>query len=99
MRKLTSSSSTPSSVKVEADEIKDKLQDLSSFIEERIGVKPTMSGNSLVIEGKKTKVPVKLVKTYLKRFLHKEGLKGELRVLVRKGVISVKRISRKAETS
>jgi hypothetical protein len=67
--------------------LKDKGDDLASFLEPRIGVKGEVSGGEIDIEDKSVKKGVRSrhVKTYVKRFLSMEKLRDKYRVLVEGG--------------
>lgn len=71
--------------------LKDKADDLVSFLEPRVGTKPTSSGSEIAIEGSSIRQGVKPrhVKTYVKRFLHKAGQRKAYRVLVTGDELSI----------
>lgn len=64
--------------------LKDKGDDLATFLEPRIGVKGEVSGGELDIEDKSLKKGIRSrhVKTYVKRFLSMEKVRDDYRVLV-----------------
>ena len=64
--------------------LKDKSAELSSFLEPRVGTKPTAAGGDLEIDDSKAKEGLKAreVKTYVKRFLFRTGERKAFRVLV-----------------
>ena len=67
--------------------LKDKGDDLATFLEPRIGVKGEVSGGELDIEDKSLKKGIRSrhVKTYVKRFLSMEKVRDNYRVLVEGG--------------
>jgi hypothetical protein len=71
--------------------LKDRAEDLVSFLEPRVGTKPTSSGSEIAIEGSSIRQGVKPrhVKTYVKRFLHKAGQRKAYRVLVAGDELSI----------
>ena len=76
-------------VNIVLDEIKEISDNLVKFLRDKIEVQPTVEGNKLYIgEGEgEPHVPVIVVKTYLKRFLHLNGMRKSLRIYVEKGTI------------
>ncbi len=77
-------SSRVEELKVVLGNLKDEGTDLLSFLEPRVGTKPTLSGGTLEIDDASVREGVKPrhVKTYIKRFLHSKGLRRKFRVLV-----------------
>ena len=71
-------------MKIILGNLKDKSEELSSFLEPRVGTKPTTSGGELDIDEDKLKEGLKAsqVKTYVKRFLFQNGQRKEYRVFV-----------------
>jgi hypothetical protein len=67
--------------------LKDKGDDLATFLEPRIGVKPEVGGGELEIEDESLKKGMRSrhVKTYVKRFLSMEKVRDNYRVLVDSG--------------
>jgi len=67
--------------------LKDRGDELAEFLEPRIGVKPETGGGELDIEDKSLKKGIRSrhVKTYIKRFLSIEKVRGDYRVLVDSG--------------
>jgi hypothetical protein len=61
-----------------------KSEELISFLEPRVGTKPTLNGGEMEIDDSSVKKGLKPrhVKTYIKRFLHKVGERKSFRVLV-----------------
>jgi hypothetical protein len=67
--------------------LKEKGDELATFLEPRIGVKGEVSGGELDIEDKSMREGVRSrhVKTYIKRFLSIEKVRDDYRVLVEGG--------------
>lgn len=71
--------------------LRDRAEELVSFLEPRVGTKPSSSGSEIEIEDSSVRQGVKprQVKTYVKRFLHKTGQRKAFRVLVKGGELSI----------
>jgi len=71
-------------LKVTLGTLKDKGEDLASFLEPRVGTKPSLSGGEIEIQDDQVKEGVKprQVKTYIKRFLYMNGVRKNYRVFV-----------------
>jgi hypothetical protein len=71
-------------LKIALGTLKDKGDDLVAFLEPRVGVKPSISGDSIEIEeeGVRSGVRPRHVKTYIKRFLYMKGVRKNYRVFV-----------------
>ncbi|MBI2648911.1 MAG: hypothetical protein HYU03_01650 [Thaumarchaeota archaeon] len=71
--------------------LRDRAEELVSFLEPRVGTKPSSSGSEIEIEDSTVRQGVKprQVKTYVKRFLHKTGQRKAFRVLVAGGELSI----------
>ena len=77
-------------VSINLGPLKDRSNDLIAFLEEKVGVKPELEGDMITFkEGEKEPPHAGLIKTYLKRFLHREGLRKRYRVLREKGVLNI----------
>jgi hypothetical protein len=79
--------------------LKDKGNDLATFLEPRIGVKPEVSGGEMDIEDKSLRKGVgsRHVKTYIKRFLSIEKVRSDYRVLVDSGELRLVQLEREEE--
>ena len=64
--------------------LKSKGEELSAFLEPRVGTKPELSGDSIEIDVSAARKGVnpRLVKTYVKRFLFTNGVRKDYRVFV-----------------
>ncbi len=71
--------------------LRDKADELVSFLEPRVGTKPSSTGSEIAIEDSSVRQGVKPrhVKTYVKRFLHKTGQRRAFRVLVAGSELSI----------
>ncbi|MDG6985723.1 MAG: hypothetical protein JRM73_03145 [Nitrososphaerota archaeon] len=71
-------------MKIIVGTLKDKSEELATFLEPRIGTKPEVSGGSIEIDDKSVREGVKPrhVKTYIKRFLYMNGVRKNYRVFV-----------------
>ena len=71
-------------MKVVLGGLKDRGEELRTFLEPRVGVKPSLNAGELEMEDSAIRKGVKprQVKTYVKRFLHQKGLRKTFRVLV-----------------
>ncbi len=76
-------------VKINLGKLKNKESDVRAFLQEKLGVEPTVEGGSITVGDEDHPVKVGDVKTYLKRYVHREGLKKEARVLVEKGEVKI----------
>ena len=67
--------------------LKDKGDELASYLEPKIGVKGDVSGGAIEIEDKALKQGIRSrhVKTYVKRFLSVKKVREDYRVLVEAG--------------
>jgi pyruvate/2-oxoglutarate dehydrogenase complex dihydrolipoamide acyltransferase (E2) component len=71
-------------MKVVLGTLKDKGEALATFLEPRVGAKPSLSGDAIEIEDESMREGVKprQVKTYIKRFLFMNGVRKNYRVFV-----------------
>jgi sRNA-binding protein len=81
-------------MKINLGTLKDKGDELVSFLEPRVGVKPSLSGDSVEIddEGVRKGVRPRDVKTYIKRFLFMKGVRKNYRVFVSGKELTVQEI-------
>jgi hypothetical protein len=79
--------------------LKDKAEELQTFLEPRVGVKPSVSAGELEMEDSAIRKGVKPrhVKTYVKRFLHQKGLRKTFRVLVNGSQLTIQELEREEE--
>jgi sRNA-binding protein len=71
-------------LKVTLGTLKDKGEELATFLEPRVGGKPSLEGGAIEIEDGSVREGVKPrhVKTYIKRFLYMKGVRKNYRVFV-----------------
>ncbi len=71
-------------MKINLGTIKDQGEELAAFLEPRVGVKPSVSGDTLEVEDGSIREGVRPrhVKTYIKRFMYMKGVKKKYRVFV-----------------
>jgi len=71
-------------LKISVGTLKDQREELAAFLEPRVGVKPSVSGDSLEMDDGSIREGVRPrhVKTYIKRFMYTKGLKKNYRVFV-----------------
>ena len=71
-------------MKISLGTIKDQGEELAAFLEPRVGVKPSVSGDALEVEDGSIREGVRPrhVKTYIKRFMYMKGIKKKYRVFV-----------------
>jgi hypothetical protein len=81
-------------MKIALGTLKDRGDDLVTFLEPRVGVKPTLSGDAVEIddEGVKKGLKPRDVKTYIKRFLFMKGIRKNYRVFVNGTELTVQEI-------
>ena len=86
-------------MKVVLGGLKDRAEELQSFLEPRVGVKPSVSGGELEMEESAIRKGVRPrhVKTYVKRFLHQKGLRKTFRVLVNGSQLTIQELEREEE--
>ncbi|MDA4121192.1 MAG: hypothetical protein OK404_02155 [Thaumarchaeota archaeon] len=71
-------------MKVVLGTLKNKGEELATFLEPRVGAKPSVSGGEIEIEDESIREGVhpRHVKTYIKRFLYMNGVRKNYRVFV-----------------
>jgi hypothetical protein len=71
-------------LKISLGTIKDQGEELAAFLEPRVGVKPSVSGDTLEVEDGSIREGVRPrhVKTYIKRFMYMKGIRRKYRVFV-----------------
>lgn len=65
------------------------------LLKEKLGISAVLEGKKIILEDENNPVRIKDVKTYLKKFLHREGLRKKIRILVEKGEINLIEIEEK----
>jgi len=81
-------------MKIVLGTLKDKGELLVTFLEPRVGTKPSLSGDAIEIEDESIREGVKprQVKTYVKRFLFMNGVRKNYRVFVAGKELTVQEI-------
>jgi hypothetical protein len=86
-------------MKITLGTLKEKGDDLIAFLEPRVGVKPSISGDSMEIDddGVRKGVKPRDVKTYIKRFLFMNGVRKKYRVFVQGKELTIQEIELEEE--
>jgi len=86
-------------MKVVLGTLKDKGELLATFLEPRVGVKPSLSGDTMEIDDESIREGVKPrhVKTYIKRFLFMNGIRKNYRVFVAGKELTIQEIELEEE--
>ena len=81
-------------MKVTLGTLKDKGEELATFLEPRVGGKPSLEGGAIEIDDGSVREGVKprQVKTYIKRFLYMNGVRKKYRVFVSGKELTVQEI-------
>ena len=81
-------------LKIVLGTLKDKGDELATFLEPRLGTKLTVSGDSLEVEVGSIRAGVRPrnVKTYIKRFIFMKGVRKNYRVFVSGGELTIQEI-------
>lgn len=81
-------------LKINVGTLKDQKEDLASFLEPRVGTKPSVSGDAIEVEDGSIRKGVRPrhVKTYIKRFMHMKGLRQKYRVFVAGSELTIQEI-------
>lgn len=81
-------------MKVNLGTLKNKADELATFLEPRVGTKPSLSGDAMEIDDGALRKGVKPrhVKTYIKGFLHRNKLRKNYRVLVQGRELTVQEL-------
>ncbi len=86
-------------MKVVLGGLKERAEELQTFLEPRVGVKPNVKAGELEMEDSAVRKGVKprQVKTYVKHFLHQKGLRKTFRVLVSGSQLTIQELEGKEE--
>ncbi len=79
--------------------LKDKGDALATFLEPRVGTKPSLSGDTMEIDDEAIRQGVKprQVKTYIKRFLFMNGVRKDYRVFVAGKELTLQELEKEEE--
>jgi hypothetical protein len=75
-------------VQIILEELKNKKDDIVTFLQDKLKTNVSVEGNKIIVE-EKTDVNKNEVKTYLKRFLHSEGVRKSHNIHIEKDVIKI----------
>ncbi|MGQ9718340.1 MAG: hypothetical protein ACUVWK_00565 [Nitrososphaerales archaeon] len=72
-------------LKIELGDLKEKGDDLATFLEKRLKIKSSIEGGLIIFSNEETKAKLKksIVKTYLKRYLYANDLRDNYRIFVK----------------
>lgn len=76
-------------IQINLGKLKSEAENIVSMLNEKTGISPKLEGNKILIEDEGKSVKTKDVKTYLKKYLHHEGLRKQTRILVEKNEINL----------
>jgi len=81
-------------LKITLGTLKDEGEELSAFLEPRVGAKLSVSSDSIEIEDGSIRAGVRPrhVKTYIKRFMYIKGIRKNFRVFVSGGELTIQEI-------
>ena len=72
-------------------------KDIVSLLNEKLGGSAVLEGKRILFEDEDKSVRIKDVKTYLKKYLHREGLRKQIRILVDKGEVTLVELQQEEE--
>ena len=72
-------------------------ENIVSLLNEKLGGSAELEGKRILFEDEDKSVRIKDVKTYLKKYLHREGLKKQIRILVDKGEVTLVELQQEEE--
>jgi hypothetical protein len=75
-------------VQIVLSEFRDKSDDIVKFLQDKLKTNVSVEGNRITVE-EKTEVNKNKVKTYLKRFLHREGVRKNYKINIEKDEIKI----------
>jgi hypothetical protein len=72
-------------LKIELGDLKEKGDDLATFLEKKLKIKPSMEGGLMILDNEEAKARLKksIVKAYLKRYLYANDLRNNYKVFVK----------------
>jgi len=76
-----------SSLKIKLGDLKAKSGDLMEYLEKKLSVKGQLVGDDIDLPD--SGLNASTVKTYLKKFLHANGMRKNHRIFVNKGVLKI----------
>ena len=72
-------------VKIMVAELKDKAKELAEFLTQKLGAKAELLGETIIVEESGERAGSRIVKTYIKRFLHLQGIRTQYKLTLQKG--------------
>ncbi|NWG08928.1 MAG: hypothetical protein HXX80_01210 [Nitrososphaerales archaeon] len=86
-------------LKIELGDLKEKGDDLATFLEKRLKIKPSIEGGLIILGNEEAKARLKksIVKTYLKRYLYANDLRDNYKVFVKDNELQLIKIEIREE--
>ena len=84
-------------LQINLDKLKDGREELASLLDEKLRVSSTLEANKLILNAEEGAITIRDVKTYLKKYLHRKGLRKDIKILVNNGQINLVKVRRKEE--
>ena len=72
-------------------------ENIVSLLNEKLGGSAVLEGKRILFEDEDKSVRIKDVKTYLKKYFHREGLRKQIRILVDKGEVILVELQQEEE--
>lgn len=76
-------------LQINLGKLKNKNEIITNYLEEKLGIKTSQEGNLILLDDNKYKIKKKDIKLYLKKFLYREGLKTNSRILIDNDTIHI----------
>lgn len=76
-----------SSLKIKTGDLKEKNRDLIEYLEKKLSIRGELVGDDIDLPD--SGLTASTVKTYLKKFLHANGMRKNHRIFVDKGVLKI----------
>jgi len=76
-------------LQIDLGKLKGKSDIIVNYFEQNFRIKTRLEGNLIIFDDEELNIKKKDIKLYLKKILHREGLKGNNRVLINKETISI----------
>jgi len=86
-----------SSLKIKLGDLKEKKEDLLEYLENKLSIKGELVGDDIDLAD--SGLPASTVKTYLKKFLHANGMRKNHRIFVDKRVLKIASLETDGEAS
>ncbi len=82
-------------VRINLNKLKDKGQEIGSYLEEKLRVSSKFESGKFILIENDNDIRMKDLKTYLKKYIYREGLKNEIRILIHNREVNLKSIEKK----